>query len=704
MFFFMPTIVVLGLMGLTIWWFLLAHEECQSCTHYNHYHASNTKLKLALSLICSALFLFGIFNIFPIFHNKWVMFFLATPVQFWAAWMFYSMAWNEIKKRSAGMFTLIVLGTTIAYLYSIFVMLLPFLFKKVGIPLHYYFDTAVMIITFILLGNYLEERAKSRTSQALQKLIGLQAKTATIFKSGNWIQVSIDQIQLGDRLLIKSGEKIPTDGVIISGQAIVNESMVTGESKPIHKQKGDFVIGSTINESGSFEIEAKKVGKETFLSQIIAMVDQAQHSRASVQQLVDKVSAIFVPIVILLALATFLIWFYFGPQPRLVQALVSMVSVFIVACPCALGLATPTSIMVGIGKGAQRGILIKDAQVLETAANLSVIIFDKTGTLTEEKRSVNQMHFLPDLSELAKRQQWPTDDFESFLYTAVSSIEQQSTHPVSQAIYKFLQIKKPIRIELTNVKPVLGLGVTAQIDNLSFAIGSERFMQDQNVSIDSNFQKAVQDFSQSGNTLSFVAVNEVAVVLFSIADQLRSGAKEMIEQLKKMGIESVIISGDNTIIVNNIAKELGITRVFSEVLPAEKQKYVKQIQRAGKKVGMVGDGINDAPALAAADIGIAMSGGTDVAIESAGVVLLHSDILLVPQIIKLSKLTMRNIRQNLVWAFGYNIVLIPVAMGILYYPFGIMITPIFAGAAMALSSLSVVLNALRLRYIKIYEE
>ncbi len=685
-------------MGLTVWWFLLA-KECESCGHHQH-SAPNITIKLIVSLACSILLMLGMFNVLPILHNKWIMFLLATPVQFWVASMFYTMAWSELKKRSAGMFTLIVLGTTIAYFYSVFVMFFPFLFERVGIPIHYYFESAVMIITFILLGNFLEERAKGKTSQALQKLLGLQAKMATVFKDGKWVQVPIDQVQLGDRLLIKPGEKIPTDGIILSGEAIVNESMVTGESKPIHKQKGDKVIGSTINESGSFEIEATKVGKETFLSQIITMVEQAQHSRVSVQQLVDKVSGTLVPVVILLALSTFLIWLYFGPQPKLVMALVSMVSVFIVACPCALGLATPISIMVGIGKGAQKGILVKDAQVLETAATLSVIIFDKTGTLTEEKRSVNQMEVLPQISDVAKEQQWPTENAEQFLYSVTSSIEQQSTHPVSQAIYKFLQEKNSKLIELTSVTPVLGLGVTAEVNGLSFAIGSERFMKDQNVRIDASFQKYIQEFSQSGNTISLVAVNGVAVALFSIADKLRAGAKETITQLKNMGIESAIISGDNETIVNNIAKELGITHVLAEVLPEDKQEYVKKIQQKGKKVGMVGDGINDAPALAAADVGIAMGGGTDVAIESAGVTLLHSDVLLVPQVIRLSKLTMRNIRQNLIWAFGYNALLIPVAMGLLYYPFGIMVKPIFAGAAMAISSLSVVLNALRLRYIK----
>jgi heavy metal translocating P-type ATPase len=703
MFFLIITGAVIALMLVVVWWFLLsgAGKECCNMMEHQH-HIPLLTFKLFFSWTCALLLMLGMFNVLPLFHNKWIMFLLATPVQFWVGAMFYQVGWMEFKNRSAGMFTLIILGTTIAYFYSVMVMLLPFIFKHAGIPLNYYFESGVMIIAFILLGTFLEERAKGQTSQALKKLLGLQAKNATIFRDGAWVEVPIDQVKMGDRILVKPGEKVPTDGIILSGEAIINESMVTGESKPVHKKKGDKVIGSTINDTGSFEIEAIKVGKETFLSQIIDMVQQAQSSRASVQQLVDKVSGYFVPIVIILALTTFLLWLNFGPQPYIVRAIVSMVAVFIVACPCALGLATPTSIMVGIGKGAQSGILIKDAQVLETGAKISVVIFDKTGTLTEEKRSVNQIRIVTNVNDIAQQQNWPGNlNTEQWLKLALSSIEHQSTHPVSQAIYTYLKDGETPELQVENLKSVLGLGVTAVVEGQMVAIGSERFMEDQKVTIDQDLQNGIKEFSQKGNTVSLAAVNGVAVVLFSIADRLRDGASSVIKQLKQMGIESAIISGDNETIVKNIAQELGIQHVLAQVLPQDKQAYVKQIQKEGKRVAMVGDGINDAPALAAADVGIAMGSGTDVAIESAGVTLLRSDISLVPQVMRLSRLTMRNIKQNLLWAFGYNILLIPIAMGLLYYPFGILITPIYAGAAMAFSSLSVVLNALRLRYIKI---
>ncbi len=590
--------------------------------------------------------------------------------------------------------TLIALGTSVAYFYSLFVVVFKGYFIRHGYPVHVYFETSTSIIAFILLGNYLEAKAKRGASRAIQALIGLQPKNAYVLRTAGgkkeWITIPIDHIKVGDIIRIKPGEQVPVDGVIISGASTLNESMVTGESMPVSKKEGDAVIGATVNESGSFEMGATGVGDKTMLAQIIKLVEQAQSSKASVQKLVDQISAIFVPVVIVLSIITFIIWFVFGPSPSYVLALINMVSVLIVACPCALGLATPTSIMVAMGRGAREGILIKDAQMLEIAGKVDCIIFDKTGTLTAGKQAAIDFQFL--------RSDKKREDVVTTL-----SLEQLSNHPVSLAVIAFLQKEfpdmQPVKVE--HFESVAGFGVKGAIDDEEILIGSQRLMENNAIKISSDVFTCIEEWTKEARSVSFVARDGELIVVFCVADSIRPNAKTMIQTLRKLHIEPVMLTGDNKDSARIVANQLGINTFFSNVLPQDKEQYVKKMQQQGNIVAMVGDGINDAPALASANIGIAMGGGTDVALEAAGVALLRDDISLVPKVIRLSRVTMRNIWQNLTWAFGYNILLIPVAMGIFYPFFGILLNPMLAGASMALSSLSVVLNALRLNWKKL---
>ncbi|HCR11239.1 MAG TPA: cation-transporting ATPase PacS [Candidatus Pacebacteria bacterium] len=652
------------------------------------------KRKLWVSGILSALLLTAAMIPFapPFLKNPWLMWLLATPVQFWAGWQYYQSAWSGLKNRSANMDTLIALGTSVAYLYSVFVVLQKSLLEGLGLRADVYFEVSATIITLILLGKFFELRAKGQTSAAIRKLIGLQAKTARVLRDGEELQLPIDHIVKGDRLLVKPGEKIPVDGVIAKGATSIDESMVTGESLPVEKGEGSKVIGATINQSGAFEMTAEKVGAETMLAQIIELVKEAQGSRAPIQKLVDIISSYFVPIVIMLAILTFLLWFNFGPEPQFVRALISLIAVLIIACPCALGLATPTSIMVGTGKGAENGILIKDAEALEVAGKIQTVVFDKTGTLTEGKPKVQGVEYTSGVKNGAKNM--------TRLKALIFSAEKQSHHPLADAVVKHFENEvKPI--EVTKFLDISGFGIAATLGKDKLLIGTEKLMQREHITIPQLLKQKAEQAKENAQTVSYVALNNTCVALISIADTVKPAAKDVIATLKKAGIQTVMITGDNTATANAIAKQIGVDIVLAEVLPQDKEAKIQELKKQGKKVAMVGDGINDAPALAAADVGIAMGNGTDVAIESAGIVLLRSDIGLVPKALKLSKSTMRNIKENLVWAFGYNVILIPVAMGALYPFLGIQLHPILASGAMALSSVSVVTNALRLKKVKI---
>ncbi|MFZ5425115.1 MAG: heavy metal translocating P-type ATPase [Patescibacteria group bacterium] len=664
------------------------------------------KTKLVWSSFFTFFLLFGAMIPFApaILKNYWIMWILSTPVQFWVGAQYYKSTWSGLKNRTANMDTLIAIGTSVAYFYSVIVVLFETQLLNFGIEPHVYFETSATIITLILLGKFLEMRAKGQTSEAIKKLLGLQAKTARVLRDGEELEIPVDQIVVGDILIVKPGEKIPVDGVITKGESAVDESMVTGESMPVRKVVENTVIGATINKSGSFEMKATKVGSETMLSQIIEMVKQAQGSRAPIQKLADTVSSYFVPVVLMLAIVTFLIWFNFGPQPSFILALVNLIAVLIIACPCALGLATPTSIMVGTGKGAQNGILIKNAESLEVANKVNYVVFDKTGTLTKGEPEVQTFAFMNNLEEVVSSLNWeiPEEiDIKAYISSLILSIEKKSHHPLAEAVVNHLKNNKVYEAE--RFEDMSGLGVKAYVNGHEVLIGTQKLMDQQGVMKCADLTNLSEGLRKKAQTVSFVSVDKKNVALLGISDSIKKSSKETIQVLKDMGITSVMITGDNKVTAEAIAKELGIDEVFAEVFPEDKAAKVKELQTRNTKsvVAMVGDGINDAPALATADIGVAMGSGTDVAIESAGITLLRGDISLVPKAIKLSKATMRNIKQNLGWAFGYNIILIPVAMGALYPILGILLNPMLASGAMAFSSISVVMNALRLKSTKL---
>ena len=626
---------------------------------------------------------------FMMLRSPWLLLLFATPVQFWAGKRFYQGALSGLKNWSANMDTLVAMGTSVAYFYSVVVTFFAQWFASHGIETHVYFEASATIITFILLGKYLEIRAKAQTSSAIKELLNLQPKTAFKQINGDWKEVMIDEVQVDDVLLVKPGQKIPVDGKIISGQTSVDESMVTGESLPVSKTVEDKVVGATINQSGSFEMKAVKVGSQTMLANIIRLVKTAQGSRPPIQALVDTIASYFVPTVIILAIITFVVWLLIGPDPRFLFALVSMINVLIIACPCALGLATPTSLMVGMGKGARMGILIKDAGALEIANKIEAVVFDKTGTLTEGKPTVQEFKYFTDN--------------QNEILAILHSTEVLSHHPLATSLVNFAQRQKKLTKNFTikNFKDIGGKGVVAEVERDQVLIGNEKLLSEMNVDLSDDKQKLAQEMKEKGQTVVFMAKKSKVVALFGIADALKKEAKNVVDLLAKMKIASIMLTGDNKQTAMAISREAGIAEVIAEVLPDQKESVVRKLRDRFKVVAMVGDGINDAPALATADVGIAMGGGTDVAIESAGITLLRSDIGLVPSAIQLSKATMLNIRQNLFWAFAYNIVLIPVAMGILYPFFGILLSPMLAGGAMAFSSVSVVANALRLKKVKL---
>ncbi len=648
--------------------------------------------KVIVSLGLGAIILWGSFpglmNTAPaILHNFWVQLLLATPVQFWAGLEFYRATIPALKNRTANMDTLVALGTTVAYIYSAFVTFLPHVVMNLGIEAMPYFDVAVIVIGLILLGRYFEAKAKAGTSQAIKKLIGLQAKTARVVRDVKEIDLPIEQVVIGDIIRVRPGEKIPVDGEILEGESSIDESMITGESIPVDKAKGDTVVGATMNKSGSFTYKATKVGSDTMLAQIIKLVEEAQGSKAPIQRLADVVSSYFVPIVIMLALLTFGVWYIFGPQPAFLFAMLNTVAVLIIACPCAMGLATPTAIMVGTGKGAEHGILIRDAESLEIANKIKTVVFDKTGTLTKGKPEVT------DIIPLNKNK-------KNEILKLAASIEKGSEHSLAESIVKYADEQKVSTDSVTRFQAIAGHGVEGTIGNKKVFFGNRRLMDRERVDY-KEVAEQISKLESEGKTVMMLTINGKLGGLVAVADTIKDTAKEGIVALKKMGIEVVMITGDNQRTANAIAKKLGIDRVLAEVLPDQKEAEVRKLQAEGKKVAMVGDGINDAPALAVADIGIAMGSGTDVAIEAADITLINKDLRSIASAITLSKKTMRTIKLNLFWAFGYNIILIPVAMGVLYPFFGLLLNPIFASVAMASSSISVVSNSLLLRRVKI---
>ncbi len=619
-------------------------------------------------------------NVLQRFVVLWI---LSTPVQFWAGWPFYRGAWAALRHRTSDMNTLIAVGTSAAYLYSVGLILFPGFFEARGVAREVYFDTSTIIVTLILFGRYLEAVARGRTSAAIRKLIGLQPRLARIVRGGREMEVPVADVGPGDLVVVRPGEKVPVDGVIRSGASSLDESMVTGESMPVDKTVGDAVIGATLNTTGTFTFQATKVGKDTVLAQIIRLVEAAQGSKAPIQRLVDRVTGWFVPAVIGVAVLTAIVWYVVGPAPALTYALLNFVAVLIIACPCALGLATPTSIMVGTGKGAEHGVLIRSGQALETAHKLQTLVFDKTGTLTAGK---------PALTDVVPAGTLTVDD----LLRVAASAERGSEHPLGAAIVDGARRRNLSLVDPEWFQAVPGEGIVARVNGHTVLVGNRRLMEDRGIDRGLPTDAAAR-LSGLGRTPMYVAMDGQTEGLIAVADTLKPNSAAAVRALHALGLEVVMMTGDNRRTAEAIAREVGIDRVLAEVLPGDKVKEVKRLQDEGKRVGMIGDGINDAPALAQADLGLALGTGTDVAMEAADVTLMSGDLRGVVTAIALSKATMRNIKQNLFWAYAYNTALIPVAAGVLFPFFGWLLNPILAAAAMATSSVSVVSNALRLR-------
>ena len=636
---------------------------------------------LSISVLIIAMF----FATIP--YANYIMMALATPVVFWFGRQFPVGAWKQLKHRSAGMDTLVALSTGIAYLYSAIITLFPALLEKEGVNAHVYFEASAVIITFILLGKLLEERAKSNTSSALKKLIGLQVKTVTlIMPDGGQKEISVSNVVPGNILLVRSGVKIPVDGTVIYGSSFVDESMISGEPVPVEKTINSGVFAGTINHKGSFRLQAKKTGDDTLLAQIIKSVKEAQGSKAPVQHLVDKIAGVFVPVVIAIALLSGVVWYLSGTENALTHSLLAIVTVLIIACPCALGLATPTAIMVGIGKGADNGILIKDADSLEIAHKINAVVLDKTGTMTMGEPLVNNLVWKNDLE---------TEKYSSILY----AIQKNSEHPQADPVVVYLENHETVGNSVqANVESLIGMGVKAFVDEKKYYIGNRRLLTEYNIIADKELEGFAGKWLEEANTVSYFTDAKQVLAVISIADKLKQSSKKAVKQLNDMGIEIHMLTGDNEATARSIASEAGIKSYKAEILPQAKHDFIKQLQSQGKTVAMVGDGINDSQALAQADASIAMGKGSDIAIDVAKMTIISSDLTKIPQAIRLSRYTVRTIKQNLFWAFIYNVIGIPVAAGVLFPFTGFLLNPMIAGAAMALSSVSVVSNSLRLRY------
>jgi len=619
--------------------------------------------------------------------GNWIMLVLATPVVFWYGRRFFTTAFKQIRHGKTNMDTLVALSTGIAYFFSLFNTVFPHVMMYGGNHAPVYFEASAVIIVFILLGRLLEEKAKANTSSAIKKLMGLQADTVTLINDDGTESVqSISMVQFGNKLRVKPGERIPVDGEVVDGTSFVDESSITGEPLPVEKLAGTKVFAGTINQKGSFVITAQKVGSDTLLARIIRMVQEAQGSKPPVQKLVDKVASVFVPVVISLAVVTFIGWMVLGGENALPQALLAMVSVLIIACPCALGLATPTAIMVGIGKGAENGILIKDADGLEQAHLVDTLVLDKTGTITEGKPAVTDWI-------------WITDDVAA-AKSILSGIEAQSEHPLADAVMQVLINEGVLSASIENFESITGRGVVAAVQKTKYAIGNELLMKESGIVLTPEDKKVADALQEQAKTVLYFGGDGQVLAIIAIADQIKSTSFAAIESLKKSGIEIHMLTGDNEHTASSVARQTGITHYKAGFLPGDKADYIKKLQQEGKVVAMVGDGINDSQAMAQADVSIAMGNGSDIAMDVAKMTIVSSNLGSISSAIKLSKQTIRTIRQNLFWAFIYNIIGIPIAAGLLYPFTGFMLSPMIAGAAMAMSSVSVVSNSLRLKFLK----
>jgi Cu+-exporting ATPase len=620
--------------------------------------------------------------------NTWLQLILSTPVVLWAGWPFFVRGFRSIVTWNLNMFTLIAIGTGAAYLYSLFVVLFPGLLPddlKVDGHIEVYFEAAAVIVTLVLLGQVLELRARRRTGSAIRELLSLAPPTARIVRDGDEQEVSLDEVHSGDILRVRPGEKVPVDGKLSEGKSSVDESMITGEPVPVQKQAGDEVIGGTVNQTGSFLMEAEKVGEETVLSQIVNMVADAQRSRAPIQRIADVVAGYFVPAVVIIAIVTFIVWAVVRPkEPALAWALVNAVAVLIIACPCALGLATPMSIMVGVGRGAKEGVLIKDAEVLESLEKVDTVVVDKTGTLTEGR---------PTLTECIAVE----SGSEDHLLRMAASLEQQSEHPLARAIVEGAKAKNVALTSADEFDSITGGGVRGTVDGTRVLIGKRSLLEDNGVSNLSVLDGSADELQQQGRTVMYVAAGGALAGIIAVFDAIKESTSEAVKSLHDLGLRIIMLTGDNEKTAKTVAEKLGIDEFEAGVRPEDKHERIKSLKASGRKVAMAGDGINDAPALAEADVGIAMGTGTDVAIESAGVTLVKGDLRGIVKAVNLSRRTMRNIRQNLFFAFVYNALGVPVAAGVLYPVFGLLLNPMIAAAAMSFSSVSVIGNALRLR-------
>ncbi|MEV4887140.1 copper-translocating P-type ATPase [Chitinophaga ginsengisegetis] len=617
-------------------------------------------------------------------YGNWIMMALATPVVFFLGRNFFINAWKQARHRKANMDTLVALSTGIAWLFSAFNTIYPEFWHQRGLHAHVYFEAAAVVIAFISLGKLLEEKAKSNTSSAIKKLIGLQPKTVLLVdEAGNTREIPVSEVKVQDLLLVKPGEKIPVDGKLADGASYVDESMITGEPVPVAKHTGDAVFAGTINQKGSFRFRAEKVGADTLLAQIIKMVQEAQGSKAPVQKLVDKIAGIFVPVVIGIAILTFVSWMVLGGDNAFTHALLTSVTVLVIACPCALGLATPTAIMVGVGKGAENNILIKDAESLELAHKVNAIILDKTGTITEGK---------PVVTDLI----WHTTA-NSTSGSVLYSLEQQSEHPLAEAVVAYLKDGGATPVQLSGFESLTGKGVQGTFEQTVYLVGNRKLMDENHIAVEPQLAAQAAALQEDAKTVIYFAAGKQLLAIIAIADKIKETSREAIASLQKDGIEVYMLTGDNTHTAAAVARKVGLKHYKAEVLPSYKAAFVKELQQSGKVVAMVGDGINDSQALAQADVSIAMGKGSDIAMDVAKMTLITSDLNSIPKALKLSRKTVSTIKQNLFWAFIYNIIGIPVAAGVLFPVNGFLLDPMIAGAAMALSSVSVVSNSLRLK-------
>jgi Cu2+-exporting ATPase len=613
---------------------------------------------------------------------------LATPVLFWAGWEFFKIAVKKAQHLTTNMDTLVALSTGTAYIFSVFNTLYPDFFLSRGLEPHVYYESATVIITLILLGRFFEERAKFKTTGAIKKLMGIQPKFVDVDENGSVRTKPIAEVKRSEIFSVKPGQKIPLDGYVVDGTSYVDESMINGEPLPSTKTPDDYVFAGTINQNGNLRIRVEKEMSYTMLAQIIDLVKKAQSSKPPIQKTVDRIASIFVPVVITIAIISFMIWYFVGPEPRLTYAFLVLITVLIIACPCALGLATPTALMVGIGKGASLGILIRDAHSLESAEKINALALDKTGTITEGK---------PEIQKIFWNEKYNKEEEIRNLIL----LESLSEHPLAKAVIEYFDIETPGPAEDVDFINIPGEGIKGTLKNKSYFVGSQQMIQNNHLKIDHQLVNFEQDLIENAYTVIYYGNEEEVICIMGIRDSVKDGVKEAIHDIKRMGVEIILLSGDNQIITEKIASELNIDQSIGGVLPSQKGEYIKKLKEEGKKVAMAGDGINDAQALAEADLGIAMASGTDIAMESAGITLMKSDIQHISSAILLSKATVKTIRQNLFWAFGYNVLAIPIAAGVLFPFTGYLLSPMIAGAAMAFSSVSVVANSLRLKRKKI---